>query len=244
MRVDYTNLLDYWKDITDTPATRRSKRSSTSVRDKHIIYHKWRSKVQWAKSSHEALRKRQAAIMNSNTSFAYTSDEEPYGLRKRWFGSFKNWLNKMNTVESSSVGYLNQLWKTSLLLFTASKGCPKANAQLNVYLDSEISMDSTYAYYLSGTLVPPALDGTYAYFGMQPSVYMGLTVEGVARMDYKLERKHFIPTISYLGLAIKGIAAVGPTLDIYGQIRGVVQLSGKISVGAKYTFEKSEVYWP
>ncbi|GKZ26889.1 hypothetical protein AbraCBS73388_003278 [Aspergillus brasiliensis] len=244
MRVDYTNLLDYWEDVTDTPATRRRKRSSNSVRDEHMSYNEWRGKVQWAKTSHEALRKRQADIMNSNTSFERAGDDEPHGLQRRWFGSFKNWLNKMNTVESSSVGYLSQFWKTSLLLFSAATGCPKANAQLNVYLDSEISMDSTYAYYLSGTLVPPSLDGTYAYFGMQPSVYMGLTVEGVARMDYKSERKQLIPTISYPGLAIKGIAAVGPTLDLYGQIRGVVQLSGKMSVGAKYTFEKSEVYWP
>lgn len=83
-------------------------------------------------------------------------------------------------------------------------------------------MDSTYAYYLSGTLVPPSLDGTYAYFGMQPSVYMGLTVEGTARMDYKSERKQLIPTLCYPGLAIKGIAAAGPILDIYGQISGVV----------------------
>ncbi|KAJ5946733.1 hypothetical protein N7454_003572, partial [Penicillium verhagenii] len=244
MRVDYTNLLDYWEDVTDTPATRRKKRSTTSVRDEHMSYHEWRGKVDWAKTSHEALRKRQEAVMNSNTSFEHPSDQDPHAIQKRWFGSFKNWLKKMNTVESSSVGYLSQLWKSSLLLFSASTGCPKANAKLNVYLDSEIAMESTYAYYLSGTLVPPSLDGTYAYFGMQPSVYLGLTVEGVARMDYKSERKQLIPTLSYPGLAIKGIAAVGPTLDIYGQIRGVVQLSGKMSVGAKYTFEKSEVYWP
>jgi hypothetical protein len=244
MRVDYTNLLDYWEDVIDTPATRRKKRSTTSVRDEHISYREWRGKVNWAKTSHEALRKRQADIMTSNTTFERAGDREPHNLQKRWFGSFKNWLNKMNTVESSRVGYLSQFWKSSLLLFSASTGCPKANAQLNVYLDSEIGIDSTYAYYLSGTLVPPSLDGIYAYFCMQPSVYMGLTVEGTARMDYKSERKQFIPTLSYPGLAIKGIAAVGPTLDIYGQISGVVQLSGKMSVGAKYTFEKLEVYWP
>lgn len=45
-------------------------------------------------------------------------------------------------------------------------------------------------------------------------------------------------------VAIKGIAAVGPTLDVYGQIIGVVQISGTMSVGARYTFDKAEVYWP
>lgn len=242
MRVDYTNLLDYWEDVTDTPATRRRKRSTTSVRDEHMSYKEWRSKVEWAKSSHEALRKRQADVMSSKTSFEHFGDSEHAGLQKRWFGSFKNWLKKMNTIDSSNVGYLSQAWKASLLLFSASKGCPKANAQLNVFLDSELAMDSTYAYYLSGTLVPPSVDGTYAYFGMQPSIYLGVTVQGTARMDYKSDRKKLIPTLSYPGLAIKGIAAVGPTLDVYGQIRGVVQLSGTMSAGARYTFEKSEVY--
>ncbi|KAL4745601.1 hypothetical protein BDW72DRAFT_198485 [Aspergillus terricola var. indicus] len=107
-------------------------------------------------------------------------------------------------------------------------GCSKVNAQPNFFLDSKIAMDN----------------GTYAYFGMQPNVYMGVTVEGTARMDYKSERKRLVPTLSYPGLAIKGIVAVGPTFDIYGQIHGVVQLNGTMSAGAKYTFEKSEVYWP
>ncbi|KAJ6024671.1 hypothetical protein N7540_005468 [Penicillium herquei] len=244
MRVDYTNLLEYWEDVTDTPATRRRKRSTTSVRDEHTTYRDWRSRVNSAKLSHEALRKRQADVMSSKTSFEHSGDVEPAGLQKRWFGSFKNWLKKMNTIDSSSVGYLSQAWKSSLLLLLASKGCPKTSAELNVFIDSELAMDSTYAYYLSGTLVPPSLDGTYVYFRMQPSIYLGITVQGTARMDYKSDRKKLIPTLSYPGLAFKGIAAVGPTLDVYGQIRGVVQLSGTISAGARYTFEKSEVFWP
>ncbi|KAL2821672.1 hypothetical protein BJX63DRAFT_427669 [Aspergillus granulosus] len=129
----------------------------------------------------------------------------------------------MNTVESSNVGYLKQYYKKSLLLFQASKGCAKTNAKLSVYLDAEVAMDSTYAYYLSGTLVPPALDGTYAYFGAQPSVYLGVTVQGSAQMQYTSERK---------------------PLDLYGQIKSIVQISGTMSVGAKYTFDKAEVYWP
>ncbi|KAJ5715268.1 uncharacterized protein N7483_012449 [Penicillium malachiteum] len=230
MRVDYTNLLDYWEDATNTPATLRRKRSTTSVRDEHMTYKDWRDRVNSAKASHEALRKRQADVMSSKTSFEHSGDVEHAGLQKRWFGSFKNWLQKMNTIDSSSVGNLSQAWKASLLLFSVSKRCPKTIAELNVFLDSELAMDSTYAYYLSGTLAPSSMDGTYAYFGMQPSIYLGIN--------------KLIPTLSYPGLAIKGIAAVGPTLDVYGQIRGVVQLSGTMPAGARYTFEKSEVFWP
>jgi len=32
-------------------------------------------------------------------------------------------------------------------------------------------------------------------------------------------RKKIIDTLGYPGLAIKGIAAVGPTLDVYGEVR-------------------------
>ncbi|KAJ6118737.1 hypothetical protein N7471_013357 [Penicillium samsonianum] len=87
MRVDYTNLLDYSEDVTDTPATRRKKRSTTSVRNEHISYREWRGKVNWAKTSHEALRKRQADIMTSNTTFERVGDREPHNLQERWFGS-------------------------------------------------------------------------------------------------------------------------------------------------------------
>lgn len=247
MRVDYTNLLDYWEDVTDTPTTRRKKCSTSTLKDEHLSYRDWRGKVQFAKASHKQLRKRQADVMTSRTSFrdlTGVEDRAGSGVQKHWFGAFVNWLQKLTTVESSNVSYLQQYWKQSLLLYQGTQGCAKANARLSVYLDSEITMDSTYAYYLSGTLVPPSLDGTYAYFGVQPSIYMGVTVQGDARMQYTSDEKPLISTISYPGLAIKGIAAVGPTLDIYGQIIGVVQISGTMSVGSKYTFEKTEVYWP
>ncbi|KAJ6115467.1 hypothetical protein N7486_001245 [Penicillium sp. IBT 16267x] len=66
IRVDYTNLLNYCEDVTGTPATRRKKRSTTSARDEHISYHEWRGKGQWAQTSHKALRKRQADIIQQS----------------------------------------------------------------------------------------------------------------------------------------------------------------------------------
>jgi hypothetical protein len=92
-------------------------------------------------------------------------------------------------------------------------------------------MDSTYAYYFSGTIVPPAITGTYAYFGLDPSVYLGLTVTGSARMQYTSPRQPLIATLSYPGLAIKGIAAVGPTLDIFGQVGNLSLLNNYLVLG-------------
>jgi hypothetical protein len=52
MRVDYTNLLDYWADVTDTPSRKRS------VTEEHLSYRDWRAKVGAAKEAHTKLRKR------------------------------------------------------------------------------------------------------------------------------------------------------------------------------------------
>lgn len=240
MRVDYTNLLEYWDDVTDTPAKMRRDFQDGN----HLSYQDWRRKVVSAKVAHERMRKRQADIMTGSAPFTDDSIAEDSAQSKRWFGAFKDWLSKLNTVESSNVGYLSQYLSKSILLYRAFVGCSRTNAQLSIYLDTEVSMESTYAYYFSGTFIPPAITGTYAYFGVQPSMYLGLTIQGGARLEYQSPRTPLIPTISYPGLAIKGIAAVGPTLDVYGQIVGVVQVSGTMKAGARYTFEKAEVYWP
>lgn len=89
---------------------------------------------------------------------------------------------------------------------------------MKLYLDADVEMEATYAYYFSGTIVPPVVTGTYAFFSLEPSAYLGLRMTGNARMQAGTGRKKLLDTISYPGLAIKGIAAVGPTLDLYGEV--------------------------
>jgi hypothetical protein len=225
MRVDYTNLLDYWADVTDTPSRKRS------VTEEHLSYRDWRAKVGAAKEAHTKLRKRQRDILTSSQPFEGGESQETSGLTKRWWGTFLGWLQKLSTIKSSNIGYLNMAFQQSILLYQAMIGCTKTNAQLSIYLDTEVAMDSTYAYYFSGTIVPPAITGTYAYFGLDPSVYLGLTVTGSARMQYTSPRQPLIATLSYPGLAIKGIAAVGPTLDIFGQVGNLSLLNNYLVLG-------------
>jgi hypothetical protein len=108
----------------------------------------------------------------------------------------------------------------SILLFKAQWGCPGQtfSANLKMYFDTTLDMEATYAYYFSGTIIPPAITGTYAYFGLEPLAYMGLRLVGNARLQATTGRKKLIDTLSYPGLSIKGIAAVGPTLDLYGEV--------------------------
>jgi hypothetical protein len=158
----------------------------------------------------------------------------------------KEWLRKLTSVEQKDKGELPMNLQKSLLIYSARTGCAGSTleAGLDIHADAKISMNARYAYYLSGTLVPPAIDDTYAYFGVQPDAYLGIRMNGNAILRYESDRKKLIDTLSYPGLSVRGIAAVGPTLDLWGQIRGQVKLSGQMQIGAGYTFQAAEVYWP
>lgn len=103
-------------------------------------------------------------------------------------------------------------------------------------------MDITFAYYFSGSLT--GITDTFAYVGIEPSAYLGLRVDGLAKLQYSSDRVKLIDTLSWPGLAIKGLAAVGPTLDVWGQLQSIVQLNGQMQVGVRFKFEQQEWYWP
>jgi hypothetical protein len=122
-------------------------------------------------------------------------------------------------VTKSSIGVIPLGFSHTINLFRAQWGCPGQtySANLRMDLEADLAMDATYAYYLSATFIPPGKPETFAYFGMEPTAYLGLHIEGNAQMQITTGRKKIIDTLSYPGLAVKGIAAVGPTLDIYGE---------------------------
>lgn len=53
-----------------------------------------------------------------------------------------------------------------------------------MYLDADVEMDATYAYYLSGTLAPLQVTNTYGYLGVEPSAYLGLRLKADAIFRY------------------------------------------------------------
>lgn len=94
MRVDFTNLLGYWDDMTDEPA---SKRKRDEYAD-HLSEPAWRSKIGKAKRSHAALRKRKVA--GSQGTLTTDMGEELKPLEKRWFGKFLDWLSRLVSIQS------------------------------------------------------------------------------------------------------------------------------------------------
>ncbi|KAL8692321.1 MAG: hypothetical protein Q9218_002638, partial [Villophora microphyllina] len=246
LRFDYAFHLikrddpGYWDNLTDEPASKKKR----DVYAQHLSEREWRDRIGKAKKKHAKLRKRKEAKSYGTSTTDMGDEYKP--LKKRWFGKFLDWLSRLNSVESQDVGFLSMALKKSILLFKAAYGCPgqTVSASMKMYLDTDVEMEATYAYYFSGTIVPPAVTGTYAYFSLEPSAYLGLRLTGNARLQATTGRKKLLDTISYPGLAIKGIAAVGPTLDLYGEIAGVVQIKGEMRAGARLNFGKAEVYWP
>lgn len=200
LRIDYTNLVPYWDEMTGEES--------------------------------KAGNKRKRALRHE----------------KRWWGSYSDWLEKLNTVRASDEGKLPLSIHKKMLLYSRRAQCARKGmtlkAGLDVTLDAKFDMNARWAYYAQGTIVPLKVDTIYTYFELKPEVQAVIEVDGSAEMVYQSQRIKIIDTLSYPGLAIKGIAAVGPTLDLYGQIVATATVAGKLKAGAKMTFPKYEMYFP
>jgi chitinase len=86
IRVDYTNLLGYWDEMTGSPARRRKR----GVNEEPYSQDEWRAKVRRAASQDKKLRKREEPV-KVRTPFDVSGSH----LQKRWFGAFGDWLRKL-----------------------------------------------------------------------------------------------------------------------------------------------------
>ena len=271
IRVDYSNLLGYWKEITDSPAERRRKRNFDPLPGEPGFKIEHFRKMVARGEEYDRIIGRRSQKTVKRTLSLKDSELEPnghlststvppdfsYSKRsshgKRWWGAFKEWLRKLTTVTKDELGDLPLSWSKSVNLFKASAGCPQRtwNANLRVDLNAEVSMQATYAYYMSATFIPPSKPDVFFYFGVEPTAALELVMVGSKRQSFpfmlaltvcwedtdtstisdaaarlRTGQKKIVDTLSYPGLAIKGIAAVGPTLDVYGEVRTQCQVFG------------------
>ncbi|PHH74610.1 hypothetical protein CDD80_2962 [Ophiocordyceps camponoti-rufipedis] len=238
LRVDYTNLRSYWEEVS--VAEMRRKRSLNSGGRGKVS--DWQARVHKASLSDKAIIKPQDSFHTTKAMGGGAGAR----LRKRWWGDFVDWLRRLTEMTQSNLSTLRISWGDSIYLFRSVRGCSgmKTSAKLDIELEAAVSLDVTYAYYFSGTIIPPSMPDAYAYLSIEPNAYLSLRMAGHAAMEYKSERTQIIDTITYPGLAIKGLIAIGPSLDIYGQIRGRIMLSGQARAGAHVNFGRAEVYWP
>ncbi|KAF2119716.1 hypothetical protein BDV96DRAFT_642728 [Lophiotrema nucula] len=187
-----------------------------------------------------------------------TGEKSPKGAEKRsvhdkrWWGTFTDWVKKMSTVRLSDAGKLPLSFQKQMVLYRKRATCARGNVQLkaglDVILSTKFDMNARWAYYAQGTIVPLNIDSIYTYFGkfqMAPVVEAALDISGSAQMEYRMkERIKIIDTLSYPGLAIKEIAAIGPTMDLYGEMKARATLAGQLRAAARIEFPRYEVYFP
>jgi chitinase len=263
IRIDYTNLLGYWKELTDSEPDKSTSRIKRGIKDEGFSMSRFREHIQRGEKHETTLRKRREP-KSIRTTVPFGNDDiefsdlpvdafkdahaiETRRLDKRWWGVFMRWLEKLTTVRKAEKGDLPLGWADTINIFRATWGCPgKAwSANLRLDLEADVSMQATYAYYFSTTFIPPVnKPDVFFYFGIEPTGYVGLKMVGNAAAHLTTGRKKIIDTLSYPGLAVKGIASVGPTLDVYGEVRGDLNIHGEMKAGARITFPKSQVYWP
>ncbi|KAJ2980520.1 hypothetical protein NUW58_g6925 [Xylaria curta] len=259
MRVDYTNLQEYWDEVTDEDPKNNNKRKRSATSG--MGFEAWKSRVDKAKrGAYADLDGFDFERTETTTDFSPTGyvPPSPYNsklssrdvdIERRWFGTFVNWLKKVTRITSEESGHLPMGLSKVFNIWSGRIRCENSagvviTAGLDVTADVRLQMQAKYAYYFSGTVVPPSITDTYVYIGAQPNIYAGVTIRGDAELRYQSDVKKLIQTISYPGLSIKGIATVGPSLDLYGRIEGRITVSGQLRVGAKYTFSPIEMYLP
>lgn len=236
MRIDFTNEEGYWDEVTN--GTQSKKRSF----EDHLEFDEWKSRF-------HRVRQRGTGWKRSNMENPASTDLAVHSHERRWWGVFLDWLAKVTTIESKQVGVLPMAFAKYFNLFSGRIFCRSDTgitftAGMDITADLQLVMDTRYAYYFSGTVVTPNVTDMYAFVRTQPKVIAGITLSGDASLAYATEPKRLINTLTYPGLAIKGIAAVGPSLDIWGQLDGSVTVSGLMRAGVTYTLKPIEMYMP
>ncbi|KAJ7864427.1 hypothetical protein B0H14DRAFT_3443479 [Mycena olivaceomarginata] len=163
---------------------------------------------------------------------------EKRGLEQRWWGSFKNWLSKMTTVEKDTSVSRNFHWSDTWTIFhkeVACPGPPSFQASIDVSLTGQASLNSRYGFYLQATVVPPSVQAAYLYFSADAKAHGQFTLKGEAVVQYDSSNIQFA-SFGFPGLYYPGLLTVGPTLALNGYITGQISVSGEFTSSVGYTF--------
>ncbi|KAJ7465727.1 glycosyl hydrolases family 18-domain-containing protein [Mycena latifolia] len=164
---------------------------------------------------------------------------QPRGVEKRWFGSFKAWLAKLNTLTTSDSISRNYHWSDTYTIFHQEESCPNFQSSLDISTCLVImfaSINSQFGYYLEATIVPPAVQQAYVYFKAGMSFHKAaFTITGIASASWNSGRYELV-NFGFPGLYYPGLLTLGPSLHLYGELSGQLSLSGTYKTSVSYTF--------
>ncbi|KAJ6503695.1 hypothetical protein C8R45DRAFT_973479, partial [Mycena sanguinolenta] len=158
---------------------------------------------------------------------------QPRGLEymeKRWFGSFSNWLSKLNTITQSNSASRNFHWSDTYTIFHQEESCPNFQSSLDISVSGYAAVNTQFGYYLEATIVPPSVQKAYVYFKAA-----AFTITGVASASWTSGRYELV-NFGFPGLYYPGLLTLGPSLHLYGELTGQISLSGTLRTSVSYTF--------
>jgi len=97
IRVDYTNLLGYWDEMTTAPGP-PSRRAKRSEEEKVASKTDWRGRVKRAATRDANLRKRSGAVNFTAPIDVVAAPDEDVRIERRWWGAFLDWLSRLVSI--------------------------------------------------------------------------------------------------------------------------------------------------
>ncbi|KAF9480725.1 hypothetical protein BDN70DRAFT_992516 [Pholiota conissans] len=195
MRVDVSDLPDYWDSVVDSPPERRRWLQERGL---------WKEKT----------------------------------LARRWWGSFVDWLSKLNTVKSESTTTRQFLWSDTYPIFSQSESCPGPPAfesSMDIEVSGSAQFSARYGFYLQGQIVPPSVQAAYLFFSSNADARADFTVKGTASVTYDSSMVQ-LASFGFPGLYYPGILTIGPSLVLEGYITGELSISGEFTASLSYEF--------
>ncbi|KZW01443.1 hypothetical protein EXIGLDRAFT_789286 [Exidia glandulosa HHB12029] len=190
-------------------------------------------------------------------------------LEERWFGSFNNWLSRLNKVSKSTRADLLMQKSFNSVLYSASQNCASDDgtttfsASLDITCFGSATARVEYGFYLEGQIFPPQINQAYVYASNDGSATLGFEISGKAGITYNTGKVKMIPSINWPGtnshskLSYPGIGTtrlerhsvlpnmypvtIGPELNLYGQLTGSLTLSGTFGTRATYTIPSTSI---
>jgi hypothetical protein len=154
---------------------------------------------------------------------------------RRWFGGFKQWLERINTITNINSVTRNYHWSDKYTLYHARESCPNLESSLDISVAGVAQASSEFGYYLEATIVPPAIQQAYVYLSAGASARATFTLEGTAKAEWS-SLPYELVSFGFPGLHYPGLLTLGPSLHLYAGLSGEISLAGQLSATVGYTF--------
>ncbi|UKZ63160.1 uncharacterized protein TrAtP1_004390 [Trichoderma atroviride] len=211
-RVDTSDQPNYWHEIVrSSPQGKIEKRSPQDWRQFHLDWFQ------------------QHGFMNN------TAREDRVG--KRGYGDdgwWKNVFNKLAILPPNTLNHgIYRNYPFSQMLYNARRSCPpNADASIEAKIDGYFDANLGFGMSLVGTLTNFNLDDAYAYFVLDgANAFAKVSITGQADFTISSGNIPLLENFAPWGgsFNIKGIATVGPFVDITAQLQSLATVSGSLA---------------